>query len=163
MGPERLDRARTVESTAAFAASCRPPLASAGSVRYPPRIVGLAPDAAVSLLGAAADGYDGLIFPAVDSAGRSVGAGRRNCACVADIGIAPARGHAARAGLQRDGGPVRAAHSLSNEAPISLPRNSSAMVPTTVAAIPDLPFPAVNPSTPPATPPSPAPVIRSTP
>ena len=40
-GLERLVRARTVESTAVLPASSRPPRASAGSVRYPPRAVGL--------------------------------------------------------------------------------------------------------------------------
>ena len=45
-----------------------PPLlrrASAVLVRYPPRAVGLAPSAAVGLLGAPADGHGELLFPAV--------------------------------------------------------------------------------------------------
>ena len=44
---------------------------------------------------------------------------------------------------------VRAAHSLSSEAPIPLPGNNPAMVPATVAAIPCLPLPAVDLGTPP--------------
>ena len=43
-GLERLVRARTVESTAVLPASSRPPRASAGSVRYPPRAVRLRKD-----------------------------------------------------------------------------------------------------------------------
>ena len=39
-----------------------------------------------------AGGHGELVFPAVDSAGRSVGAGRRNRPCVTRLGIAPARG-----------------------------------------------------------------------
>ena len=101
MGPERLDRTRTVEPIAAVTAPGRPPWASAGSGRYPPRAVWSAAGGAMGLLGASADGHGGLIFPAVDSAGQSVGAGRRNRACVAGIGIAPARGHPAWTGLQR--------------------------------------------------------------
>ena len=71
---------------------------------------------------------------------------------------------------QREGTPLgrvsdaacrkRAAYSRSawsSEAPIPLPGNSPAMVPTTVAAIPGLPLPAVDPCTLPATPPSPRP------
>ena len=61
----------------------------------------MAAGAAVGLPGAPAGGHGELVFPAVDSAGRSVGAGRRNRPCVAGVGIAPARGHAARTGLQR--------------------------------------------------------------
>ena len=48
-----------------------------------------------------AGGHGELVFPAVDSAGRSVGAGRRNRPCVTRLGIAPARGRPAWAGLQR--------------------------------------------------------------
>ena len=58
---------------------------------------------------------------------------------------------------------VRIAYSLSSEAPIPLPGNSLAMIPATVAAIPGLPLPAVDPCTLPATPPSHAPAIRFTP
>ena len=105
MEPERLDLARTVESIAAVPAPGRPPWAGAVLVRYPPHAVGLAPGAAVGLPVAPAGGHCELVFPAVDSAGRSVGAGRRNRPCVTRLGIAPARGHAARSGLQR----VRAA------------------------------------------------------
>ncbi len=43
---------------------------------------------------------------------------------------------------------VRAAYSLSSEAPIPLPGNNPAMVPATVAAIPGLPLPAVDLGTP---------------
>ena len=101
MGPERLDRARTVESTAVLPASSRPPRASAGSVRYPPRAVGLAAGAAVGLPGAPAGGRGELVLLAVDSGGLSVGAGRGNRPCVACIGIAPAGGHPAWTGLRR--------------------------------------------------------------
>ena len=101
MEPERLDRARTVESIAAVPAPGRPPWAGAVLVRYPPRAVGLAAGAAVGLPGAPAGGRGELVFPAVDSGGRSVGAGRCNRPYVAGVAIAPARGHAARTGLQR--------------------------------------------------------------
>ena len=101
MGPERLDRARTVESIAADTAPGRPPWAGAVLVRYPPRAAGLAAGAAVGLPGASADGHGGLIFPAVDSVGRSAGAGRRNRPCVAGIAIASAQGHPVWTGLQR--------------------------------------------------------------
>ena len=144
MGPERLDRARTVESIAAITASGRPPWAGAVLVRYPPRAVGLAAGAAVCLPGAPAGGHGELLFPAVDSAGRSVGAGRRNRPCVAGIGIVPARGHPAWRGLQRRlpcAGRIQLV-----EAPIPLPGNNPVMVPTTVAAIPSLPLPAIPPS-----------------
>ena len=88
MGPERLDRAKTVEAIAADTAPGRPPWAGAGLVRYPPRGVGLTPDAAVGLLGASVDGHGGLIFPTVDAVGgRSLGARRRNHPRVASIGI----------------------------------------------------------------------------
>ena len=102
MGPERLDRARTVESIAAVPASGRA-LHGRGAVlvRYPPRAAGLAAGAAVGLPGAPAGGHGELVFPAVDSAGRSVGAGGCNRPCVACIGIAPARGHPAWTGLRR--------------------------------------------------------------
>ena len=50
---------------------------------------------------------------------------------------------------------VRAAYSLSSEAPIPLPGNNPAMVPATEAAIPSLPLSAVDQSTPPANPWSP--------
>ena len=100
MGPERLDRARTVESIAAVTASSRPPWAGAVLVRYPPRAAVLAAGAAVGLPGAPAGGHGELLFPTVDAAGRSVGAGRRNRPCVAGIGIAPAGGHPAWTGLQ---------------------------------------------------------------
>ena len=63
--------------------------------------VGLAAGAAVGLLGAPAGGRGELVFPAVHSGGRSVGAGRCNRPCVACIGIAPARGHPAWTGLRR--------------------------------------------------------------
>ena len=77
MGPERLDRARTVESIAAvLSASGRPPWAGAVLVRYSPRAAGLAAGAAVGLPGAPAGGRGELVFPTVDSCGRSVGAGR---------------------------------------------------------------------------------------
>ena len=101
MGPERLDRARTVESIAAVTAPGRPPWAGAVLVRYPPRAAGLAAGAAVCLPGAPAGGHGELLFPTIDAAGRSVGVGWRNRPCVAGIGIAPARGHPALAGLQR--------------------------------------------------------------
>ena len=101
MGPERLDRARTVKSIAAVTASSRPPWAGAVLVRYPPRAAVLAAGAAVGLPGAPAGGHGELLFPTVDAAGRPVGAGRRNRPCVAGIGIAPARGRPAWAGLQR--------------------------------------------------------------
>ena len=74
MGPERLDRARTVEPIAAVTASGRSPWAGTVLVRYPPRATGLTAGAAVGLPGAAAGGHGELVFPAVDSAGRSVGA-----------------------------------------------------------------------------------------
>ena len=77
-GLERLVRARTVESTAVLSASSRPPRASAGSVRYPPRAVGLAAGVAVGLPGRRRRGHGELVYLAVDSAGRFVGAGRRN-------------------------------------------------------------------------------------
>ena len=51
--------------------------------------------------GDAAGGHGELVFLAVDSAGRFVGAGRRNSACIAGTGIVPARGHPAWTGLQR--------------------------------------------------------------
>ena len=50
---------------------------------------------------------------------------------------------------------VRAAYSLSSEAPSPLSANNPAMVHATVAAILGLPLPAVDPCTPPAMPPSP--------
>ena len=79
MGPERLDRAKTVEAIAADTAPGRPPWAGAVLVRYPLRGVGLTADAAVGLLGASVDGHGGLIFPTVDAVGgRSLGARRRN-------------------------------------------------------------------------------------
>ncbi len=53
MGPERLGRARTVESIPAATASGRSPWASAALVRYPPRAIGMAAGAAVCLPGAA--------------------------------------------------------------------------------------------------------------
>ena len=90
MGPERLDRARTVESIAAVTAPGRALRASVGLVRYPPRAAGLAAGAAVGLLGASVDGHGGLIFSTVDAVGgRSLGARRRNCPRVASIGIVP--------------------------------------------------------------------------
>ena len=90
MGPERLDRAKTVEAIAADTAPGRPPWAGAVLVRYPPRGVGLTADAAVGLLGASVDGHGGLIFPTVDAVGgRSLGARRRNHLRVASIGIVP--------------------------------------------------------------------------
>ena len=101
MGPERLDRAKTVEAIAADTAAGQAAMAGAVLVRYPPRAAGLAAGAAVGLPGAPAGGHGELLFPAVDSAGRSVGAGRRNRPCVAGIGIVPARGHPAWRGLQR--------------------------------------------------------------
>ena len=101
MGPERLDRARTVESIAAVTASSRALRASVGLVRYPPRAAGLAAGAAVGLLGAPAGGHGELLFPTVDAAGRSVGVGWRNRPCVAGIGIVPAGGHPAWTGLRR--------------------------------------------------------------
>ena len=156
MGPERLDRARTVESIAAVTASSRPPWAGAVLVRYPPRAAVLAAGAAVGLPGAPAGGHGELLFPTVDAAGRSVGAGRRNRPCVAVLGL-----------RQREGAPLgrvssaacraRTAYSLSSEAPIPLPGNNPVMVPAAVAAIPCLPLPAVDPCTLPATPPSPRP------
>ena len=100
MGPERLDRAWMVESIAAVTASGRPPWASAVLVRYPPRAIGLAAGAAVGLPGAPAGGRGELVFPVVDSGGRSVGAGRCNRPCVTGFGIAPARGHPAWTGFQ---------------------------------------------------------------
>ena len=51
--------------------------------------------------GDATGGHGELVFLAVDSAGRFVGAGRRNSACIAGTGIVPARGHPAWTGLQR--------------------------------------------------------------
>ena len=101
MGPERLDRAKTVESIAAVTASSRALRASVGLVRYPPRAAGLAAGAAVCLLGAPAGGHGELLFPTVDAAGRSVGVGWRNRPCVAGIGIVPAGGHPAWTGLRR--------------------------------------------------------------
>ena len=104
MGPERLDRARTVESIPAATASSRALRASVGLVRYPPRAAGLAAGAAVCLLGAPAGGHGELLFPTVgrDAAGRSVGVGWRNRPCVAGIGIVPAsRAPRLDAGLRR--------------------------------------------------------------
>ena len=100
MGPERLDPARTVELIAAVTASGRPPWAGAVLVRYPPRAAGLAAGAAVGLPGAPAGGRGELVFPTVDSGGRSVGAGRGNRPYVAGVAIAPAQGHHAWTGLQ---------------------------------------------------------------
>ena len=116
----------------------------------------------MGLLGAPAGGHGELVFPAVDSAGRSVGAGRRNRPCVAGVGIAPARGHAARTGLQRRlpcAGRIQLVERGADPATGKLP----AMVSAAVAAIPGLPLPAVDPCTLPATPPSHAPAIRFTP
>ena len=45
------------------------------------------------LPGAPADGHGELVFPAVDSTSRSVGAGRRNRPCFAGFGTAQAQGH----------------------------------------------------------------------
>ena len=101
MGPERLGRARTVESIPAATASGRSPWAGAAPVRYPPRAAGLAAGVAVGLPGAPAGGHGELLFPTVDAAGRSVGVGWRNRPCVAGIGIVPAGGHHAWTGLQR--------------------------------------------------------------
>ena len=101
MEPERLDRARTVEAIAADTAPGRPPWAGAVLVRYPPRGVGMAAGAAVGLPGAPAGGHGELVFPTVDSGGRSVGAGRGNRPYVAGVAIAPAQGHHAWTGLQR--------------------------------------------------------------
>ena len=101
MEPERLDRARTVESIAAVPVPGRPPWAGVVLVRHPPRAAGMAAGAAVGLPGAPAGGHGELVFPTVDSGGRSVGAGRGNRPCVAGIAIAPARGHHAWTGLQR--------------------------------------------------------------
>ena len=101
MEPERLDRARTVEAIAAVPAPGRPPWAGAVLVRYPPRGVGLTADAAVGLPGAPAGGHGELVFPTVDSGGRSVGAGRGNRPYVAGVAIAPAQGHHAWTDLQR--------------------------------------------------------------
>ena len=101
MEPERLDRARTVESIAAVPAPGRSQWAGAVLVRYSPRAVGLAAAAAVGLPGAPAGGRGELVFPAVDSGGRSVGAGRCNRPCVIGVAIAPAQGHHAWTGLQR--------------------------------------------------------------
>ena len=77
---------------------------------------------------------------------------------------------------QREGTPLgrvsdaacrkRAAYSRSawsSEAPISPPGNDPAMVPATVAAIPSLPLPTVDPSTPRRCRRAPAPAIRFTP
>ena len=76
-------------------------MAGAVLVRYPPRAAGLAAGAAVCLLGAPAGGHGELLFPTVDAAGRSVGVGWRNRPCVTRLGIAPAGGRPAWAGLQR--------------------------------------------------------------
>ena len=64
-------------------------------VRYPPHSVGLGPGAAVSLPGAPAGGHGELGFPAVDSAGRSVGAGWRNRPALPVLGL-----------CQREGAPL---------------------------------------------------------
>ena len=101
MGPERLDRARTVESIVAVPAPVRPRWAGAVLVRYSPRAAGLAAGATVGLPGAPAGGRGELVFPTVDSGGRSVGAGRCNRPCVIGFGIAPARGHPAWTGFQQ--------------------------------------------------------------
>ena len=90
MEPERLDRARTVESIAAVTAPGRPPWGDAVLVRYPPHTVGLASGTALGLPGAAAGGHGELVFPTVDAVGgRSLGARRRNHPRVASIGIVP--------------------------------------------------------------------------
>ena len=159
MGPERLDRARAAESTAAVPASSMAPRASVGLVRYPPRAVGLAAGAAVCLLGAPAGGHGELIFPTVDAVGRSVGAGRRNRPCVAGFGIAQAQGHPAWTGLQHRlpcTGRIQLVERGADPATGKQPRHGSRYR----GRDPGLLLPAVNPSTPPATPPSPAPATR---
>ena len=162
MGPERLDRAKTVESIAAVTASSRALRASVGLVRYPPRAAGLAAGAAVCLLGAPAGGHGELLFPTVDAAGRSVGVGWRNRPCVAGIGIVPAGGHP-----RLDGSPTRLA---ANGPPIAgrpgRARRRSRYRGTAPPWFqlpwprsPCLPLPAVDLGTPPAM--SPSPLRRS--
>ena len=154
MGPERLDRTRTVESIAAVPAPGRPPWARAVLVRYPPRAIGMSAGAAVGLPGAPAGGHGELVFPTVDSGGRSVGAGRDNRPYVAVLRLRQRKG-TTLGPVSSAACCVRATHSLSSEAPIPLPGNSPAMVPATVATIPCLPLPAVDLGTPPAMSPSP--------
>ena len=158
MGLERLDRARTVESIAAVTASGRSPWAGAGLVQHPPRTAGLALGAAVGLPGVLAGCHGELVFPAVDSGGRSVGAGRRNRPCVAGIGIVPARGHAAWTGLQRGlpcVGRIEPVRPVEGGAGPRCRETTPPMVPATVSAIPGLPLQAVDPCMSPAMPPSP--------
>ena len=156
MGPERLDRAKTVESIAAVTASSRPPWAGAVLVRYPPRAAVLAAGAAVGLPGAPAGGHGELLFPTVDAAGRSVGAGRRNRPCVTRLGIAPARGRPAWAGLQRRlpcADRIQLVERGADPAAGKQPRHGSSCR----GRDPVLAASAVDPCTLPATPPSPRP------
>ena len=92
----------------------------------------------MGLPGAPAGGHGELVFPAVDSGGRSVGAGRGNRPCVIGFGIAPARGHPAWMGFQ---------HRLPCAGRIQPVERGAD--PATVAAIPCLPLPAVDLGTPP--------------
>ena len=55
----------------------------------------------MGLPGAPAGGHGELVFPTVDSGGRSVGVGRGNRPYVAGVAIAPAQGHHAWTGLRR--------------------------------------------------------------
>ena len=61
----------------------------------------MAAGAVVGLPGAPAGGHGELVFPTVDSGGRSVGVGRGNRPYVAGVAIAPAQGHHAWTGLRR--------------------------------------------------------------
>ena len=92
----------------------------------------------MGLPGAPAGGHGELVFPTVDSGGRSVGAGRGNRPCVAGVAIAPAQGHHAWTGLQR--------RLLCAGRTQLVERGAD---PATVAAIPCLPLPAVDLGTPP--------------
>ena len=100
-GLERLVRARTVESTAVLPASSRPPRGARGQFDTRHARSGWRQALPWACPGDAAGGHGELVFLAVDSAGRFVGAGRRNSACIAGTGIVPARGYPAWTGLQR--------------------------------------------------------------
>ena len=128
-----------------------------GRYRYSPRAAGLAAGAVVGLPGAPVGDLGDLVFPVVDSTGRSVGAGRRNRAPAL-----PVSDSASARTPRLDESPALLAvcgpHSAGQ--PGRGRRRSRCLettpkVPATVAAIPGLPIPVVDPCTPPATPPSP--------
>ena len=150
MGPERLGRERTVESIAAVTAPGRSPWADAVLVRYPPHSVGLGPGAAVSLPGAPAGGHDELGFPAVDSAGRFIGAGWRNRPALPVLGLCQREGHPAWTGLQHRLPCAGRIQLVERGVDPAAGKHPPPMVPATAAAIPGLPLPAVDSCRPPA-------------